>query len=148
MPIYEDAEFETSARALRKLLGIEFDARPDMITVIFKLKNRGLIKNYRRVPDREMPDDAAFFDPFKGILHIRESTFRAGNEWLADDAARQRARFTLAEETGHIWLKHTGVRYRGETGTLQEKLVKQIRLEEREARRFAGTFLAPSYLVE
>jgi rRNA maturation protein Rpf1 len=50
MPIYEDTDFEKAARSLRRLLGLEFDPRPDMITVIFKLKNQGLIKNYRRVP--------------------------------------------------------------------------------------------------
>lgn len=148
MPIYDDHEFEASARALRSLLGIEFDTRPDMITVIFKLKDRGIIKDYRRVPDAEMPDDEAYFDPFTQILHIRESTFEAGNGLFADEKRRQRARFTLAEETGHIWLKHGGVRYRGNSGALQERLVKQIRQEEREARRFAGTFLAPSYLAK
>jgi hypothetical protein len=42
MPLY-DEDLEASVRALRKLLGIEFDSRPDMITVIFKLKDRGLI---------------------------------------------------------------------------------------------------------
>jgi hypothetical protein len=121
MPIYDDAEFEGRARALRKLLGIEFDARPDMITVIFKLKDRGLIKNYVRVPDAEMPDDEAYFDPFTKLLHVRESTFEAGNGMFADEAKRQRARFTLAEEVGHIWLQHEGIRFRGNSGALQER---------------------------
>jgi hypothetical protein len=148
MPLSDDTEFESSVRDLRKLLGIEFDARPDMITVIYKLKDRGLIKNYLRVPDAEMPDDEAFFNPFTKILHISERVFEAGNGFFVEETKRQRARFTLAEEVGHIWLKHNGVRYRGQTGKLQEKLVKQIRQEEREARRFAGTFLVPAYLVK
>lgn len=148
MTMYDDAEFEASACALRKLLGIEFEARPDMITVIFKLKDRGLINDYRRVPDVEMPDDEAYFDPFTKVLHLRESTFEAGNGMYADEVKRQRARFTLAEEAAHIWLKHGGIRYRGETGALQERMVKQIAQEEREARRFAGTFLAPAYLTK
>ncbi len=147
MPMSDDAEFEASALALRKLLGIEFEARPDMITVIFKLKDHGLITDYRRVPDATLPDDEAYFDPFSKILHIRESTFEAGNGMFTDDAKRQRARFTLAEEVGHIWLKHSGIRYRGKSGASQERLVKQIGQEEREARRFAGSFLVPSYLA-
>src|SRR5688572_27210716 len=102
MPMQDDSEFEDSARELRKLLGIEFETRPDMITIVYKLKDRGLIKDYRRVPDSEMPDDEAFFDPSTGVLHIRESTFEAGNGMFADEVRRQRARFTLAEETGHV----------------------------------------------
>ena len=148
MPMHEDHEFEANARSLRRLLGIEFDTRPDMITVIFKLKDHGLINDYRRVPDYEMPDDEAYFDPFTKVLHLRESTFEAGNGMFAEEAKRQRARFTLAEEVGHIWLKHSGVRYRGQTGAQQERLVKEIRQQEREARRFAGTFLVPSYLAK
>ena len=68
MPVYEDHEFENAARALRRLLGIEFEPRPDMVTVVFKLKHHGLIANYRRVPDAEMPDGEAYFDPFEKIL--------------------------------------------------------------------------------
>lgn len=119
-----------------------------MITVIYKLKEYGLIKNYLRVPDTEMPDDEAFFNSFTKILHISERTFEAGNGFFVDEGNRQRARFTLAEEVGHIWLKHSGIRYRGQTGKLQERMVKHIRQEEREARRFAGTFLVPAYLVK
>lgn len=148
MSMYEDAEFESSARSLRKLLGIEFQARPDMITVVIKLKHHGLIKNYRRVPDEEMPEGEAFYDPFEQILHIRESTFCAANNTFNQEIDRQRARFTLAHEVGHIWLKHSGIRHRGAAGALQERLVKQIRQEEREAYRFAGAFLAPAYLAE
>ena len=68
MPVYEDHEFENAARALRRLLGIEFEPRPDIVTVVFKLKHHGLIANYRRVPDAEMPDGEAYFDPFEKIL--------------------------------------------------------------------------------
>lgn len=148
MQMYEDAEFENSARSFRKLLGLEFEPRPDVITVIFKLKDHGLIKNYKRVPDVEMRDSEAYFDPFDQILYIRESTFCAANSTFALESNRRRARFTLAHEFGHIWLKHSGVRHRGEAGALQERLVKQIRQEEREAYRFAGAFLAPSYLAQ
>jgi len=148
MPIYEDMEFEESARAFRKLLKLEFEPRPDVITVIFKLKDLGLIKSYKRVPDAGMPDGEARFDPFDRILYIRESTFCAANSVSAPDSERRRARFTLAHEFGHIWLKHSGVRHRGEASALQERLVKQIKQEEREAYRFAGAFLAPAYLAE
>jgi hypothetical protein len=148
MALYEDLEFEDSARAFRRLLQLEFEPRPDLITVIFKLKGLGLITNYKRMPDCDMPDSEACFDPFDRILYIRESTFCAANGTSALESERRRARFTLAHEFGHIWLKHTGVRHRGAAGALQERLVKQIKQEEREAHRFAGAFLAPAYLAD
>jgi hypothetical protein len=148
MGLYEDVEFEDSARAFRRILQLEFEPRPDVITVIFKLKSLGLIANYKRMPDCEMPDSEAYFDPFDRILYIGESTFCAANNPSASESKRHRARFTLAHEFGHIWLKHAGVRHRGEAGALQERLVKQIKQEEREAYRFAGAFLAPAYLAE
>jgi IrrE N-terminal-like domain len=148
MPVYEDVEFENSARSFRKLLQLEFEPRPDVVTVIFKLKDLGLIKSYRRVPDGDMQDSEAYFDPFEQILYVRESTFCAANSIFVPESERRRARFTLAHEFGHIWLKHSGVRHRGDAGALQEKLVKQIKQEEREAYRFAGAFLVPSYLAE
>ena len=145
--MYEDVEFENSARSLRKLLELEFDPRPYMITVVIKLKHLGLIKNYRRVPDEGMPDGEAYFDPFERILHLRESIFCAANSMFAPESDRRHARFTIAHEVGHIWLKHSGIRHRGAAGATQERLVKQIRQEEREAYRFAGAFLAPAYLA-
>lgn len=147
MPLY-DEEIEHAARNLRKLLGIEFDPRPDMITVIFKLKDHGLIKGYERVPDSEMPDAEARFDPFDKVLYVRESTFIAGHGMFSIETDRRRARYTIAHEAAHIWLKHSGIRYRGQAGDAQEKHVSQIRQEEREANRFAAAFLAPSYLTE
>jgi IrrE N-terminal-like domain len=148
MPIYDDADFEKSARSLRRLLGIEFQTRPDMITVIIKMKHHGLIKNYKRVPDKEMPDGEAYFDAVDQILHIRESTFTAANSTFIAESERRRARFTIAHEVGHVWLKHGGVRHRGAAGARQKQLVWQIRQDEREAERFAGAFLAPAYLAE
>lgn len=112
-----------------------------MITVIFKLKDHGLIKGYERVPDTHMPNAEARFDPFDGILYVRESTFIAGNGAFSTETIRRRARYTLAHEVGHIWLKHEGVRFRGEAGAKQEEIVKQIQQEEREADRFAAAFL-------
>jgi hypothetical protein len=52
----EDEDLELAARRLRMKLGIDDQLRPDMITVIFKLKDCGMIKNYIRVPDKEMSD--------------------------------------------------------------------------------------------
>jgi Zn-dependent peptidase ImmA (M78 family) len=147
VPLYNDEDFEAAARSLRRKLGIDDQLRPDMITVIIKLKDRGMIRNYVRVADDEMPNDEARFDPFEKLLYISESTFSAANGMFCSESARRRARYTIAHEIGHIALGHTGVRYRGDSGALGEKNVRDIRREEFEANRFAAAFLAPAHLA-
>jgi Zn-dependent peptidase ImmA (M78 family) len=129
-----DDEIEACARSLRIKLGIDDQLRPDIITVVFKLKESGLIKGYIRIPDHQMLQDEAKYDSFSKLLHLRESTFEAGNGMFPhSDAARRRARFTIAHEIGHVALGHTGVRFRGNTGAKAEEMVTRIRREEYEA---------------
>ena len=144
----EDEDIENAARRLRTQLGIDGQLRPDMITVIIKLKDRGLIKNYMRVPDHKMPDDEAYFDSVEGLLYLRESTFCAANAMFSySDQERRRARFTIAHEVGHVALGHQGRRFRGDSGAAGKALVSKIRQQERDAERFAAAFLAPAHLV-
>lgn len=148
MPLNDDEDFEVAARNLRIRLGIDDQLRPDMTTVIFKLKDRGIIENYVRVPDDQMPDDEAYFDSEKKLLHLRESTFCAASAMFTyTETERRRARYTIAHEIGHIALGHDGVRYRGQTNAIAEEVVRKIRRQEREAERFAAAFLAPAHLV-
>ena len=141
-------KIEDAARRLRVKLGIDDQLRPDMVTVIVKLKDHGLIKNYVRVPDDEMPDDEACFDSGDRLLYIRESTFCAANAmYTYTDPERRRARFTIAHEIGHIAHGHEGLRFRGKTGAREKKFVRQVQHDERDAERFAAAFLAPAYLV-
>ncbi len=143
-----DEDFEAVARKLRIILGIDDQLRPDMITVVVKLKDHGIISNYVRVPDHEMPEDEAYFDSAHKLLYLRESTFCAANAmYTYSGTERRRARYTIAHEIGHIALGHDGVRYRGESGALAEALVRKIRRQEREAERFAAAFLVPAHLV-
>lgn len=147
MARFSDEEIEYAARQLRIKLGIDDQLRPDMITVIYKLKDRGMIKNYLRVPDTEMPEDEAKFDAIDRLLYIRESTFCAANGMFAAPSKRRRARYTLAHEIGHVALGHAGVRFRGATGDLAKQVVADIRRQEYEADRFAAAFLAPAHLA-
>ena len=120
-----------------------------MITVVVKLKNRGKIKNYVRVPDEEMPDQEARFDPEERLLYLRESTFCAANAMFTfSETERRRARYTIAHEIGHIALRHQGVHFRGVINDRDKKFAARVQREEREAERFAAAFLAPSYLVD
>ena len=65
----QDEDFEAAARRLRIKLGIDDQLRPDMITVVIKLKDHGMIANYVRVPDEDMPDDEAFFEADTRLLY-------------------------------------------------------------------------------
>ena len=148
MPHWHDEDIERAARQLRIKLGIDDQLRPDMTTVIIKLKDRGIIKNYLRVPDEQMPNDEARFDSEDQLLYIRESTFCAASAmYTYSDNERRRARYTIAHEIGHIAMGHTGVRYRGTTDALAKKFAQQIRQDERDAERFAAAFLAPEHLA-
>lgn len=148
MRLLEDEDFEAAARKLRIKLGIDDQMRPDMITVVLKLKDHGMIENYVRVPEKEMPDDEALFDSETKLLYLRESTFCAANAMFTySDGERRRARYTIAHEIGHIALSHDGIRYRGKSGSLAEEHVRKIQRQEREADKFAAAFLAPAHLA-
>jgi hypothetical protein len=143
-----DDDIEAAARRLRLILGIDDQVRPDMITVIVKLKDHGMIKNYVRVPDSEMPDDEACFNSDERLLYIRESTFCAANAmYTYSETDRRRARFTLAHEIGHMALGHDGSHRRGATSAIAKELGRKVGRAEREAERFAAAFLVPAHLV-
>ena len=148
MPLDDVEDFEAAARNLRIKLRIDDQLRPDMTTVIIKLKDLGLINDYVRIPDDEMPTDEAYFDSEKRLLCLRESTFCAASAMFTySESQRRRARYTIAHEIGYIAFGHDGIRYRGKTSHLSKELVAKIRRQEREAERFAAAFLAPQHLA-
>jgi hypothetical protein len=141
MPYLELEDIEAKARKLREVLGLDDCIYLDMMTVVVKAKHLGLIQDYRRVPDHEMPEDEAAYDPEKRLLLIRESTFSAMNR------DEPRARFTLAHELGHMALGHTRTRHRNVSGRPIEKIAPTIRRDEAQADVFAGAFLVPAHHV-
>jgi len=143
----EDEEFEEIARATRRKLGIEYQLQPDMVTVLFKLQQLGMIDSYKRVPDGNMPDDLGAFDPDSRIMHLRDSTFVAANDVLERKPERQRARFTIAHELGHVVFGHKRTRHRNISDRSIEKIAPSIIRDENEADKFAASFLAPLYLA-
>lgn len=136
-----DEEIEQRVKALRRSIGLEHQPRPDMMTVIQKLKANYRHFNYQRVPDPELPEAEAQWDAEKGLLRMRESVFQAMQR------GEPRARWTIAHEIGHFAMKHSGVRNRSTSQTTAERLLLEVKKEESEARRFAAMFLAPCYLL-
>jgi len=144
----DEEDVEAAARKLRILLGIDDLLRPDMITVIYKLKHHGMIRDYLRVPDADMPDNEAYFDSAEKMLYVRESTFRAANAlYTYADSERRRARYTIAHEVAHVALGHQGIRHRGDSSAILKRFTRQVRVDERAAERFAAAFLAPAHLA-
>jgi len=136
----EDEDFERAAQILRIKFGIDDQLRLDVIDVLRKLKHHGQIVDYVRVPDISLPDAEAQYDPDKGIIYLRESTYQAALQ------GNRRARWTVAHEVGHVALNHQRTRNRSSSSsTLRsvEKIAQTIRRDEAQAHRFAAALLAP-----
>jgi Zn-dependent peptidase ImmA (M78 family) len=109
--------------------------------VISKLKHVVPNFDYRRVPDKEMPDAEAkwFSEDFE--LSMRESVF------VGMQRGEPRARMTVAHELSHYILGHKGHLNRSVTKSAVEVSVRHIVNQESEARRTAPIILAPEYLI-
>lgn len=137
MPYLPDEDFERKARKMRVALGIDDQLCPDVIDVVQKLKHRGSITDYVRVPDHLMQEAEAKFDPCDRKLYLRESTYCAARK------CEPRARWTVAHEIGHIALHHDRARNRSTLPTEIEQIAPTIRRDETQAHKFAAAFLAP-----
>lgn len=145
LPSHEE-HIERAAEIARERWGIHNQTCPCVITMIYKLKHDGTITNYAVVPDAELPDDEAEYDPYTRMVTFRESTFQAAND-LYGRPAKTRARFTCAHEIGHIVLKHKRVRHRNVSDRKIERILVSTRVDESEANRFAGALLMPRHLI-
>ncbi|HVI27442.1 ImmA/IrrE family metallo-endopeptidase [Hansschlegelia sp.] len=140
---FTDEEIEGQTRLARQVAGIDNQLQPDLMTVITAYKRAGSRPfNYQRCGYDDLPEAEAAWDASKSILMMRHDVFGRMN------SNEPRARFTISHELGHFWLKHSGIRNRSITPSIAERLVSQIRREEREAMRFAPAFLAPAHLID
>jgi hypothetical protein len=136
-----DEEIEQRVTVLRRELGFQNQSRPDMMTVIQKLRTSFRHFTYQQVPDSEMPHAEAQWDARKGLLRMRESVVGAIQR------GEPRARMAIANEIGHFAMRHSGVCNRSTTQTTAGRSLLEAKKEESEARRFAAMFLAPHYLL-
>lgn len=131
---------ETVARFLRRI-GMENVVRPDMMTMIAKIKHNDSSFNYGRVPDDQMPDAEAQWSSDDRVVRIRESVFKGMQRGLPRD------RMSVAHELGHYLLGHKGLLNRSINKTIREIAIARVRKQESEARRIAAVLLAPEPLV-
>jgi Zn-dependent peptidase ImmA (M78 family) len=136
-----DEDLEEIARTCLRRLGIEDQVRPDLMTVIIKIKHADPSFNYARIPDHELPEAEAQWDSERRVIRMRESVF-AGMQ-----RSEPRARWTVAHELAHGFLGHSGLLNRSAVRSASERTVARIQQQESEARRLAAMLLAPEHLV-
>ncbi len=136
-----DEEIEAPVREFLKRLGLEYQPRPDLLTVIIKIKHINPAFNYARVPDHELPDAEAQWDSDKFVLRMRESIF------VGMQRGETRARSTVAHELSHYLHQHEGLLNRKPGAITSEMIGNRLRSQEAEARRTAAVILAPEHLI-
>ena len=136
-----DEELEEIVRRFLQQLGLESKIRPDIMTILVKVKREFPGFNYKRMPDSQMQNEEAQWNSDTLTLSVRESVF------MAMQRDEPRARMTLAHELSHFLLSHHGIRNRSVSPKTYELKARNIRAQETEAKRCAAIILAPESLV-
>ena len=142
MAVYRtDEQLEEIGRNFLRRIGLEQQVRPDVMTVINKLKHVETAFNYRRVPDRDMPDAEAEWNSEATEIAMRESVFTGMQH------GDTHPRFVVFHELSHYALGHKGTRNRISNSQVRQYSAAQVKHEETEASRLAVIIMAPEYLV-
>jgi hypothetical protein len=136
-----DEALEELGRAFLCRIGLEKHVRPDMMTVIIKVKRIDPAFNYRRVPDHALPNAEAHWFSEDNELTMRESVF------VGIQRDEPRHRFTIAHEISHYVCGHKGYLNRSTNQMHKEISAPLVKHQESEANRLAPIILAPEYLV-
>jgi putative toxin-antitoxin system antitoxin component (TIGR02293 family) len=126
------------AHGLRHRFGVESEHAPNIADILTTLKKLFPKVKIQIVPDSNLPIAEALADWRTQTILLKESLFGALEN------ADARARFTVAHELGHLFLRHEGARYRATTKRFVFAVERQ---QEWEAHIFAAEFLAPAHLV-
>lgn len=141
----QNNQYELKANLFRRQIGVAHQMRPDVITILYKAKDIGLIKNFRIVNDDEMHQEGEYISDQKLIL-LRESVFKAANiQGTTLDYVRQRARMTVVHEISHALSDHRGILNRDLSAVIKPYEIK-LKKAESEAKNLAAAILAPFLL--
>jgi len=136
-----DESLEEIGRNFFRQIGLEYQVRPDLMTIITKLKHAVPSFNYCRVPDKDMPQAEAHWYSDDFILSMRESVF------VGMQRGDARCRFTVFHELSHYLLEHKGYLNRGTQQFAKDISAPLVKHQESEANRLAPILMAPEYLV-
>jgi hypothetical protein len=130
---------EAQANFVRQKLNIESVPAFDMYCALEKLQQMAKSFSFRRALEDELGDNEATMDDETGTLVAQEN--------ILDDikAGGNRARFTIAHELGHFFLRHQGLRRRNPNKGAY--VGDKERAEESEANIFASYLLVPTKLA-
>lgn len=130
-----DLSMETLVEKLRMELGVPEDIRPDPIDILRRMRISGRISSFEFVDSASLPNDDARWNPDSRSILVRSEV--AGKA----EAGSEEDTFTIFHEMGHAVLNHP-VRNR-RTGIDRLQFGRLIEGDERDADRFARTFMAP-----
>ncbi|WP_159009333.1 ImmA/IrrE family metallo-endopeptidase [Bradyrhizobium sp. S69] len=136
-----DETLEEIGRGFLRKIGLEHAVRPDMLTIIMKIKGFDGGFNYRRVPDAQLPNAEAHWFSDDRELTMRESIF------VGIQRDEPRPRFTVAHEISHYALGHKGFLNRSTNQMHKNISSSLVKHQESEANRLAAILLAPEHLV-
>lgn len=136
MADFTDEEWEELGRKWREAAGMDHDTRINAPEFVRWLKRAGYIKDYVRVPDRELPTADGKYDPDQGIIFYRQST------WNAAERGESRAIWSLIHEASHVVLKHKELRFRSNIANTN-RLSRQTNKDEVDTNRLTASILAP-----
>jgi hypothetical protein len=140
MAVYRtDEQLEEIGRNFLRRIGLESQVGPDAMTVINKLKRVDTKFNYRRVPDKDMPDAEAEWNSEASEVAMRETIFMGMQHGDAHP------RFVVFHELSHYALGHKGTRNRIANSQTRQYSAASVKHEETEASRLA--VMAPEHLV-
>jgi Zn-dependent peptidase ImmA (M78 family) len=142
MSDYSDEEYDQLARVLREVLGVEKEIWLDVLDMLRRMKHTGYLRDYVRLPDCEMPDAEAKFDPQDRRIYLRETICQAA------ERGEPHARFTVVHEIAHCAFNHQFMRKRGIAVGNFERNVPSIKRDERQADKLAAAMLAPAHLSQ
>jgi hypothetical protein len=142
MSSYSDEDYDQLAKVLREALGVDSETWLDAIEMLRRMKHSDYLRDYACLPDNEIPDAEARFEPDERIIYLRQSTYDSAEK------GEPHARFTVVHEISHCALNHQHVRKRGIAVGSFEKKVPSIRRDERQADKLAAALLAPSHRAD
>jgi hypothetical protein len=138
MASYSDEGFEELAKHFREALGIDDYLAPDPDDFLRRLKHRGYIKDYVVLPDHDLPDAEAKYDPAQRKIFLRAGTCAGVKQRVPHFC------FTIFHEAAHALLRHQHERKRGLSALSRaEKRVDSIRKDENDADHLAAALMAP-----
>jgi len=142
MSSYSDEDYDHLARVLREALDLDREAWLDVLEMLRRMKHDGYLRDYICIPDHEMPDAEAKFDPNERVIYLRQSTCDTAKK------GEPHARFTVVHEISHCAFNHQNIRKRGIAVGAFEKKVPSIGRDEKQADKLAAALLAPSHKVQ